>query len=178
MPKHQKDNLYSLLHEVALSLPRSNSLGGPARPGQNRVLKVLYQEGPLLTQQLRKKLGITSSTLSETLKRLQAEGLISRERSNRGGNELVVSLTDEGRVRAAERQVARDAREEHFFHCLTDEERIQLEGLLSKLLDAWREEDPLSDGERRERRWKANAAAQDEESEINALLDAVASKSR
>lgn len=174
MGRNPKDNLYSLLHEVAISLPRTGSLGGHARPGQNRIIKTLDKTGPILTQQLRKKLGITSSTLSESLKKLQEEGLITRERSKRGGNELVVSLTDEGRALAAERELARQDRERRYFHCLTETERLQLQVLLTKLLDAWREEDPESDGARRERRWRENAAAQTEQREIDALLESVA----
>lgn len=173
MPYQPKDDLYSLLHEVSTSMTRGPYQGLAVRPGQNKVLKILNKHDQMLQQELLKKLGIRAGSLSELLKKLEAEEFITRARSGRGGNEIMVTITEKGRISALEREMATQERDEALFHCLSDDERRCLIALLNKLLGTWREEEEETEGERRERRWKENAAMQEEQRQINALLDSI-----
>lgn len=147
--------------------------GLAVRPGQNKVLKILDKHDSMLQQELLKELGIRASSLTELLKKLEADGFITRERSNRGGREIMVSITEKGRVSALERKLASKERDESLFGCLTSDERAQLETILDKLLTAWRAASGITDGQRREQAWAEYTAMQDEQREVNKLLGSV-----
>ncbi|MFD6182260.1 MarR family winged helix-turn-helix transcriptional regulator [Streptomyces goshikiensis] len=72
---------------------------------QYLVMLVLWEHGELPVKELGHHLRLDSGTLSPLLKRLEATGLIRRERSAEDERSVHVSLTDEGaalRTRAAE----------------------------------------------------------------------------
>ena len=178
MPYKPKNDLYSLLHETGISMGRGPRQKLATRPGQNKVLRILNEQsdGSLRQQDLLKRLGIRAASLSELLKKLEKDGYITRDRTSTGGNEAIVGIPEKGRVSALEREMAAKERDEALFGCLSEDERATLIELLNKLLGTWRKDDGETDGERRERRWRENAAMQEEQREMNALLDAVASE--
>lgn len=147
--------------------------GLAVRPGQNKVLKILDTHESMLQQELLKELGIRASSLTELLKKLEEDGFVTRKRSNRGGREIVVSITEKGRVSALERKLASKERDESLFGCLTSAERNQLQTILDKLLMAWRAASGETDGQRRERAWSEYSAMQDEQRDINKLLESL-----
>ncbi|MGJ5896590.1 MarR family transcriptional regulator [Streptomyces sp. V2] len=63
---------------------------------QYLVMLVLWEEGPLPVKKLGERLRLDSGTLSPLLKRLEAAGLVRRERSARDERSVEVRLTDEG----------------------------------------------------------------------------------
>ncbi|MFE3993426.1 MarR family winged helix-turn-helix transcriptional regulator [Streptomyces goshikiensis] len=72
---------------------------------QYLVMLVLWEHGELPVKELGHHLRLDSGTLSPLLKRLEATGLIRRERSAEDERSVHVSLTDEGvalRTRAVE----------------------------------------------------------------------------
>ncbi|MGD6745129.1 MarR family winged helix-turn-helix transcriptional regulator [Streptomyces sp. BH106] len=76
---------------------------------QYLVMLVLWEaapeEGPLPVKRLGERLRLDSGTLSPLLKRLEANGLVRRERSATDERSVTVALTDSGatlKVRAAE----------------------------------------------------------------------------
>lgn len=149
--------------------------GLAVRPGQNKVLKILnkQEDGCMLQQHLLKKLDIRAASLSELLQKLEKDDYITRARSNRGGNEIMVTITEKGRIGAIECELSEKERDEELFGCLDDEERMNLILVLNKLLATWRASDEESDGSRRERRWAENARFQAEQREINEMLERV-----
>lgn len=165
MPYTPKNDLYSLLHEVSTSMVRGPYQGLAVRPGQNKVLKILNSRDSMLQKELQLELGIRAASLSELLKKLEDDDFIVRERTNRG-REIRVSITEKGRISALEREMACQERDEVLFGCLDTTERESLMRILNKLLGTWREREEETDGQRRERRWKENAAAQEEEREM------------
>ncbi|MFF9451281.1 MarR family winged helix-turn-helix transcriptional regulator [Streptomyces flaveolus] len=82
-----------LLKELGLTYP------------QYLVMLVLWERGELPVKKLGEHLRLDSGTLSPLLKRLEAAGLVHRERSARDERSVRVRLTEEGvalRERAAE----------------------------------------------------------------------------
>ncbi|MCK1822345.1 MarR family transcriptional regulator [Streptomyces sp. XM83C] len=72
---------------------------------QYLVMLVLWEQGELPVKKLGEHLRLDSGTLSPLLKRLEAAGLVRRERSARDERVVEVRLTEEGdamRVRALE----------------------------------------------------------------------------
>ncbi|MFG2691965.1 MarR family winged helix-turn-helix transcriptional regulator [Kitasatospora sp. NPDC048407] len=64
---------------------------------QYLVMLVLWQHHELPVKQLGERLRLDSGTLSPLLKRLEATGLIARERSPQDERSVIVSLTQAGR---------------------------------------------------------------------------------
>jgi MarR family transcriptional regulator, organic hydroperoxide resistance regulator len=63
---------------------------------QYLVMLVLWEHGELPVKKLGEHLRLDSGTLSPLLKRLEAAGLVGRERSAQDERSVVVRLTDEG----------------------------------------------------------------------------------
>lgn len=143
------------------------------RPGQNKVLKILDKHGEMLQQDLLAKLGIRAPSLTELLKKLEADEYITRRR-HRGGNSIMVTITEKGRISALECRLSEQERDQALFSCLTQDERTVLAGILNKLLCVWHDQDSETEGQRRERRWAENAAMQEAKREIEERLNRVA----
>lgn len=172
--KRDKKELYSLLHEVVTRMGRGPRQGLAARPGQNKALKVLDRNGGEMRQQeLLAELGIRAGSLSELLRKLEDDNYVTRRRSEENRSEIIVTITERGRISVLENKLSEKEREEELFGCLNKEERDALARTLKKLLAAWDEADPETEGQRRERRWKENTAMLDEAREIDAALERV-----
>jgi DNA-binding MarR family transcriptional regulator len=65
---------------------------------QYLVMLALWQSGPLSVKNLSGLLQLDPGTLSPLLKRLEAGGLVRRNRDPRDERSLAISLTDEGRA--------------------------------------------------------------------------------
>ncbi len=103
--------------------------GGPAA-GQGRVLQLLRQEESLPQRELLLRLGIRPGSLSELIGKLEAKGLIERERDDQDRRKATVRITPAGRAAAEESQAEADP-----FAVLTEEEQDALRALLTKVLD-------------------------------------------
>ncbi len=104
--------------------------------GKGRILSVLSRREGITQKELSEHLDIRPQSLSDSLARLEEEGLIYRERSETDKRELRLHLTDEGRSHAEEIRKRRTERAEKFFAALTEDEKKTLGILLSKLADA------------------------------------------
>ena len=73
------------------------------RNGKQHILVELLAHGNQMTQRdLQEASCITSASLSEVIAKLEAEGLLARERSETDRRQLTVTLTPEGERRAHE----------------------------------------------------------------------------
>ncbi|HEV7196767.1 MAG TPA: MarR family transcriptional regulator [Pedococcus sp.] len=72
---------------------------------QYLVMLALWEESPLRVADLAHRLSLEPATLSPLLKRLEANGMVTRERDPRDDRALAVSLTTQGL--AARRQAER-----------------------------------------------------------------------
>ena len=62
------------------------------------AMMVIWAEESLSVKELGARLGLDSSTLTPVLKKLQADGYITRERSKEDERVMIATLTDEGRA--------------------------------------------------------------------------------
>jgi DNA-binding MarR family transcriptional regulator len=85
---------------VALYRPVLEPLG--LTHPQYLVMLALWQYGPLSVKQLSGLLQLDPGTLSPLLKRLEAGGLLRRERDPKDQRNLALALTDKGRALRAE----------------------------------------------------------------------------
>ncbi len=70
-------------------------------PGQERVLQLLATHGRLSMGELAGTLRVRPPTISKTIGRLSAQGLVSRQGSDSDARVVDVTLTDEGQERAS-----------------------------------------------------------------------------
>ncbi|MGA6172628.1 MarR family winged helix-turn-helix transcriptional regulator [Streptomyces sp. NPDC012600] len=100
------EELLRLDHQVCFSLhAASRAFGGFYRQAlkdlgltypQYLVMLVLWEDGPQPVKAIGVRLHLDSGTLSPLLKRLEAAGLVRRERSREDERSVLIELTDEG----------------------------------------------------------------------------------
>ncbi len=106
--------------------------GGPAR-GQALILSILAGREALSQRELQQMLGIQPGSLSELISKLEAKGLLTREKAeDRRGN--LLRITDAGRDAIPGIQAAP---EDDPFAPLTPEQQDQLSDMLRALLTRW-----------------------------------------
>ena len=120
--------LIDMAGRMAHRLPQ----GGPAR-GQALVLSILAGREALSQRELQQMLGIQPGSLSELLGKLEAKGLLTREKAeDRRGN--LLRITDAGRQAIPE--IDADDEDDPLAP-LTADQQDQLAGMLRALLTAW-----------------------------------------
>lgn len=100
---------------------------------QYLVMLVLWQQDSLTVSEIGERLFLDSATLTPLLKRLENAGLISRQRSRQDERQVVVSLTDAGRLLRQQAEVIPDA-----IQCASDcseDEMVMLKLQLNQLRD-------------------------------------------
>ncbi len=105
--------------------------------GQRRILIKILAHGSLTQRQLQELMKLSSGAISEILAKMEAEGLITRVKSEGDKRQVELTLTDCGRESAirlvkADAQLARQ-----LFSVLSASEKEELAGLLKKLLAGW-----------------------------------------
>lgn len=108
-----------------------------ANRGDYDVLRTLRRMGEpysLAPNEINSATLVSAAGLSGRLKRLEAEGWITREPSQTDGRSLLVMLTEQGRAELDEGLAPHFAFEETLLDPLSDEERASLTATLRKLL--------------------------------------------
>lgn len=101
---------------------------------QGKVLAILLEKGPTSQGELLEILDVRSSSLSELLGKLQARGLIERERSETDRRSFVITATDAASELMSARTKPEEDAAEDLFSCLSSEERETLHGLMIKIV--------------------------------------------
>ena len=96
------------------------------------VMMVLWEDEPVSVKELGARLRLDSGTLTPLLKKLEAKGLVVRERSTSDERKVLVSLTSQGR--GLKEDAARVPMEMASCMNLTFEEAGQLKALLGKVM--------------------------------------------
>ena len=104
---------------------------------QHILLELLAHDGEMTQRDLQEASCITSASLSEVIAKLEAEGLVSRERSETDRRQLTVTLTPEGERKAQEVVRTRAEFEARAFDCLTEDERNSLVTILDRVAAHW-----------------------------------------
>ncbi len=103
------------------------------RTSQHEVLRILAENGELSQAEMKEKLGVQAGSLSELLSKLEKRGKIIRSRAPEDRRKVLLSLTAAGQQDVRSPEIPED---ERLFKDLTPEERLELQRILSKLLDA------------------------------------------
>lgn len=120
------------LIDMAGRMLRRRPQGGPAQ-GQALILAILAGRDAISQRDLQQMLGIQPGSLSELVSKLEAKGLVTRERAeDRRGN--VLHITDAGRQAST---VQPEADGSDPFSPLTAEQQDQLSAMLRTLLNHW-----------------------------------------
>lgn len=107
------------------------------RAGRRKIFAALLQNGSMPQKEIQDMLGIKSGSISEMLAKIEAEGLIEREKSKKDKRQVNLKLTEEGRRQAALMKEAFDQRSEIMMECFSDKEKTQLALMLEKLNKHW-----------------------------------------
>ena len=115
----------------------------PPLQGKGHLLVILNRNADGITQRdLLDQVNIRSASLSETLCKMEKEGLITRSKCETDRRNVRIRLTEEGREEAM-----RCAKRQHddavkLFSVLSHEERVQFLHMLTRLRDSWVETVP------------------------------------
>ena len=101
--------------------------------GSRRVLKLLSLADGTMTQgELMHLLEIQPGSLSELLKKMEAQELLTRVRDEEDHRKVVITLTEKGKEAVNEPHVRRDP-----YAALSEDEKDTLKALLKKLAESW-----------------------------------------
>ena len=107
----------------------------------------LLDHKELLQRELQDVLHIKSGSLSESIIKMEADGLLKKEKSEKDGRCLVLKLTEKGKRRAEQLKQEYDARAGEMLSCLTEEQCKQLHDLLEPVTGHWQALEQHWDGE-------------------------------
>lgn len=105
------------------------------RVGQNLVLEVLWEDDGLTPGELAARLGVATPTVVKSVTRMEAVGLLTRRRDERDGRLVRIFLTEHGRAVRGPIEAARRRLEERVAGPLSDEERVVLRRVLTRIID-------------------------------------------
>ncbi len=135
------EQLMEQIFRLYAVLRRGPGLGGEGEKGgrpsaQNRILLMLGESDGISQRDMTTLLQLRPQSVSETLGKLVAAGLVERRQSSRDKRIFNIFLTAEGRDRVTELIENRPDFAALFLAPLTDEEKAQLTELLTKLTGA------------------------------------------
>lgn len=103
--------------------------------GQRRVLRLLAEQGQISQKTLQEQLMIQSGSVSELISKLEAKGLVRRQKDEQDRRQVLLVLTEDGKAAAAADSM--ELPQEELFSVLTAEEQQTLQRLLQKLCQSW-----------------------------------------
>ena len=133
----EDNKLMTNIHEMR----HLGRFGFDGKGGQNRILRILSEDGAMTQRELTERLGIQPGSASEVLGKLEKAGLIIRSQNTADRRTTDVAVTDAGRTQAAEAAAHRDERVHEMFAVLSADEKAVLLAGLEKLNRAWKEKD-------------------------------------
>lgn len=101
---------------------------------QGRILYVLWQENCLPIVEISKRTGLAKTTLTSMLDRLEDNGLVIREYDKKDRRQIRIVLTDKAKLLQDKYDEVSDAASEQFYQGFTDEEIIDFESKLRRIL--------------------------------------------
>jgi len=133
MLENQEKSILTLLREIRSLIDRSLkiklNLGDFTMP-QTMVIYNLANHGKMKISDLSQKMGLTNSTVSGIVDRLEDQGVVFRERSSIDRRVVYVQFTDEHRKKY---QDMNDNLDKHFSEMLKDIPPAQMENIIISL---------------------------------------------
>ncbi len=106
---------------------------------KGKILVILKTKGKITQRELLNFTNIRSASLSELLSKMEKAGLIMRERDEKDHRNYLISITEKGRQAEKELEMNLDEKAVLHLSCLTDAEQDQLEIILEKLFENWKQ---------------------------------------
>ncbi len=106
---------------------------GEVTPEQYSILRFLSTNGPQRVKDIATYIGTTASPVTISVKRLERENLVKRERNTKDERVVTVRLTDQGKERFELWRLRRREAISVVFESLTQKEKRTLLGLLQKV---------------------------------------------
>ena len=110
---------------------------GSGKASQGRALRILADHGEMTQRQLQDEMDIQQGSLSELVKKLEDQALITRTCAPEDRRQLVIHITGAGQAQNQVHHQRRLQESLELLDPLSGEEQEQLSGLLTKLLDSW-----------------------------------------
>lgn len=98
-------------------------------------IRALLHGGPMTSRQLAEQMYVSQATVTGVLDRLEAKGVIARERSTQDRRKVFISLTASGETMAKEMPWPLQERFAHSLELLDEEERMQMVHCLERLVE-------------------------------------------
>ncbi len=107
-------------------------------PGMGQILFALYERDDRIIKEISERVGLSQSTLTGMLARMEKNGLIERRRDSSDGRAIRVRLTPQGRELEPKCREIFDQARDAFRTSLSDDELIHLRTALTKLANSLR----------------------------------------
>lgn len=117
---------------------REHRMGEVFAPGMGQILFALYERDDRIIKEISERVGLSQSTLTGMLARMEKNGLIERRRDSVDGRAIRVRLTDKGRELEPKCREIFDQTREAFRLALSDSELNHLRAGLTKLANSLR----------------------------------------
>lgn len=131
MNMEDRDELSGLLGRCGHHLYHQNN----KKRGQGRILKILAQSGEMTQKDLQDHLEIKSGSMSEIISKLEAKGMVTREKDETDKRKIILKITQTGREKA--KRHLNEEKSKPLYGFLSEEEQETLKTLLKKVLDNW-----------------------------------------
>ena len=102
---------------------------------QGRILFVLWQRDGVPISELSRETGLAMTSLTSMLDRMEASGLVLRQRTSKDRRKVLISLTDEARALERDYNEVSDEMNEIFYAGFSEAEAEQLDGYLRRVLE-------------------------------------------
>lgn len=121
-------------------------VNGGGRSGRAPIICAIAKRGGEMPQRaLMSLFDLKAGSLSEVLAKIERDGFIERTRDPQDRRQLIIRLTEAGREQAAFEQARREKFRAEALTCLSKEEKEQLEDMLSRVKEHWKQLDPDKD---------------------------------
>ena len=110
---------------------------GCGKASQGRALRILADHGEMTQRQLQDEMDIQQGSLSELVKKLEDQALITRACVPEDRRQLVIRITEAGQSLNQLHHQRRLRESMELLAPLSGEEQGQLSGLLTKLMENW-----------------------------------------
>lgn len=101
---------------------------------QGRILYVLWQQDDIPITELARKTGLAKTTLTSMLDRMEQAGLLTRRYDKADRRRIRIALTEQARSLSGEYDKVSQAMNEIYYAGFADEEIIDLENYLQRIL--------------------------------------------
>ena len=118
------------LLERMLAAKGIDAFNGP----QGRILFVLWQTDGVPISELSHQTGLATTSLTSMLDRMEASGLIRRERNDKDRRKVLIYLTDEARMLEESYNEVSDEMNAIFYEGFSEAEAQQLDECLNRVL--------------------------------------------